>query len=89
MLNPALIVKVLSPSTEAYDRGEKFEHYRNLESVADYVMIRQDRLRVEHYSRQPDDRWLLTVLRQVQDVLVLPSLDCRLALVDIYAKVDL
>ena len=60
LLNPILIVEVLSDSTEAYDRGRKFEHYRKLESLMEYVLIAQHRPHVESYRRQLDQRWVLT-----------------------------
>ncbi len=59
VVNPSLIVEVLSPSSEGYDRGKKFEMYRSLESFREYLIIHQDRWHVEHYSRQPDGSWLL------------------------------
>ncbi len=52
LLNPIVLIEVLSPSTEAYDRGEKFAHYRRLESLQEYVLIAQDKIRVEHFRRQ-------------------------------------
>ena len=61
LLNPRVIVEVLSDSTEKYDRGTKFAHYRQLPSVQEYVLIAQDRPLVERYVRQADDAWLLTV----------------------------
>src|SRR5438552_2686042 len=62
LLNPTIIVEVLSPSTEAYDRGEKFAHYRRLTSLAEYVLVSQDKARVEHYRRHDsgNDQWVLT-----------------------------
>jgi len=59
LLNPAIIVEVLSPSNEAYDRGEKFAHYRRLNSLSDYVLISQDKMRVEHFTRE-GERWVLS-----------------------------
>ena len=56
LLNPSVIVEVISESTEAYDRGKKFEQYRSLDSLTDYILIAQDTVRAEHYSRQPDNR---------------------------------
>lgn len=87
LLNPSLIIEVLSPSTGGYDRGLKFAHYRRVATVTDYVMIAQDEPRVEHYTRQPDGRWLLTEYREMQDVVELPSLGSRLPLAEIYDKV--
>ena len=59
LLNPTLIIEVLSDSTEAYDRGGKFAHYRKLASLMEYVLIAQTKPHVEYYVRQPDNRWLL------------------------------
>jgi Uma2 family endonuclease len=87
LLNPTLLVEVLSPPTEAYDRGEKFAHYRRLESLQEYVLVAQDRVRVEHYLRQ-GERWLLTELCDIGAALHLPSVGCALSLREIYAKVE-
>jgi Uma2 family endonuclease len=62
LLNPNLIVEVLSDSTRDYDRGRKFQHYRTLPSLREYLTIDQDAPHVERYTRQPEDRWLLTEL---------------------------
>jgi Uma2 family endonuclease len=88
LLNPTLIVEVLSDSTEAYDRGRKFEHYRKLESLAEYVLIAQHRPHVESYRRQPDRRWLLTESDGLDGGLRLDAIDCELALAEIYDKVE-
>lgn len=89
LLNPTLIVEVLSDSTEAYDRGRKFEHYRKLESLAEYVLIAQHQPHVESYRRQPDHHWLLTECSGLDGALRLESIDCELALAEIYDKVEL
>lgn len=88
LLNPKVLVEVLSPSTADYDRGGKFTHYRRLPSLREYVLISQDRPLVEHYVRQGPDEWLLTEQSSLQDTLVLPSIQCRLPLSDIYLKVQ-
>jgi Uma2 family endonuclease len=88
LLNPTLIIEVLSDSTEAYDRGRKFEHYRRLESLAEYVLIAQHRPHVESYRRQPDQQWLLTECTGLDATLRLQSIDCALALAEIYDKVE-
>ena len=64
--NPCAIFEVLSPSTEAYDRGKKFEAYRSLSSLKDYVLISQHDMLVEHYARQRDGRWTLEEVRPGQ-----------------------
>jgi Uma2 family endonuclease len=89
LLNPTLIVEVLSDSTEAYDRGGKFAHYRKLASLMEYVLIAQTKPHIEHYVRQPDNRWLLAEADSLHDTLHLPSIDCRLALVEVYDKVEI
>src|ERR1017187_4222773 len=73
LLNPSLIVEVLSPSTEAYDRGRKFEHYRSVESVSEYLLVSSERVSAELYSRQPDGRWLLTAAAPLADSFNLQS----------------
>ena len=87
LLNPTVLVEVLSPSTAAYDRGEKFASYQKLDSLCEYVLISQDRIRVEHYLRQ-EHGWDLTEFRSLSNVLQLVSIDCELSLRAIYAKVD-
>jgi len=89
LLNPTVIIEVLSPSTEAYDRGDKFGHYRKLASLAEYVLISQDKPHVEHYVRQPDNQWLLSEASSLQDSVQLPSINCTLVLAEIYEKVEL
>lgn len=88
LLNPTLIVEVLSDSTEAYDRGEKFEHYRKLPSLAEYLLIAQDRPHVEQYVRQADGHWLLAEWHGREATARLPSIDAALALVEVYDKLD-
>jgi Uma2 family endonuclease len=86
LLNPTVLVEVLSPSTEAYDRGEKFAHYRQLDSLQEYVLVSQNCVRVEHYLRQ-GEQWLLTELSALDERLPLASIDCELSLREIYSKV--
>lgn len=89
LLNPTLIIEVLSDSTEAYDRGRKFEHYRHLDSLIEYVLIAQHRPHVESYRRQPDHQWLLTECHGLEGTLRLQTIDCDLALAEVYDKVEL
>lgn len=88
LLNPTLIVEVLSESTKDYDRGEKFEHYRSISSFKEYVLISQDKHHVEHFVRQPDHGWLLSETNKLSDTIDLPAIACRLALTEVYDKVD-
>lgn len=87
LLNPTVLIEVLSPSTAAYDRGEKFTSYQKLDSLCEYVLISQDSVCVEHYLREGQD-WDLTEFRSLDDVFQLPSIRCELSLQVIYAKVQ-
>lgn len=89
LINPTFIVEVLSESTKDYDRGEKFEHYRTLTCLNEYVLIARDKYHVEHFVRQPDNRWLLSETNCLEDSIYLPSIACTLALAEIYDKVDM
>jgi Uma2 family endonuclease len=88
LLNPTVILEILSDTTKDYDRGEKFERYRTwLPSLAEYVVIHQTQPRIEHHQRQPTGQWLLTTFDGLDAVLNLPALACSLALRDIYEGV--
>ncbi len=82
------IIEVLSPSTESYDRNEKFGHYTKLESLREYVLVSQERFLVERFIRTPENAWPVTRYVFPEEILELPSIACRVALHDIYAKVD-
>jgi Uma2 family endonuclease len=88
LLNPTLLVEVLSPSTEGYDRGAKFAHYRHIESLREVVLVSQVERVVEHYARNADGSWRLTTWTERQ-VVPLGVLSCQLALDDVYEKVEL
>jgi Uma2 family endonuclease len=88
LLNPTLVVEVLSPTTEAYDRGRKFEHYRSLESLKEYLLIASERAGAELFTRQPSGQWLLTAATRPEETIELQSVACRIALADIYEKVE-
>lgn len=87
LLNPTLIVEVLSPSTESYDRGKKFGHYRRLESLKEHVLVALDEVRVERYLRR-GDTWQISDLTDIDDTLSLESIDCKIPLREIYARVE-
>jgi len=89
LLNPTVIIEVLSPSTEGYDRGKKFQHYRGLRSLKEYLLISQDTYHIDHFVRQGEIGWLLTEYDGPAATLDLASIDCTLALADVYEKVDL
>ena len=89
LLNPTLIVEVLSESTKDYDRGGKFEQYRMIESFVEYVLIAQNKRHVEHFVRQADNRWLLSETNRLEDTIELTSIACNLMLTEVYDKVEL
>jgi Uma2 family endonuclease len=88
LLNPTVIAEVLSPSTEAYDRGLKTAHYRTIESLQEYALAWQTEPRIEVYQRQSGGRWLLTEFMGLDAVCKFESLDCNVALADIYHNVS-
>jgi Uma2 family endonuclease len=89
LLNPTLIVEVLSKSTEAYDRGEKFKAYRLVPELREYVLVAQDRPHVEVFTRSDTGmEWVLRDATGVDAQLNLHSIDCTLSLADIYSKVE-
>jgi len=88
LLNPTLIVEVLSNSTESRDRGTKFEHYSKLKSLREYLLVAQNRPRVELFTKEGEGRWILATFENLEDVVKLASIDCELALKDIYAKIE-
>ena len=86
LLNPKILIEVLSPSTEAYDRGAKFAHYRKLPSLEEYVLISQHKVLVELFQRH-GEHWILKEYSHLEDVLALDSIDCQIKLSRIYNKV--
>lgn len=85
--NPTALVEVYSPDTEHFDRVQKFDLYRQLESLREYILIAQDEAHVERYVRQADDSWLLTVFKGLDAVVELVSLGCSLSLSEVYEDV--
>jgi len=86
LLNPLVIVEVLSDSTETYDRGKKFEHYRRIGSVQHYLLVAQNRALIEHYARQSDGTWAYADHR-IGDTVALGGLGCELTVAEVYVKV--
>ncbi len=89
LLNPTVIVEVLSPTTEGYDRGRKFDHYRTIESLSQYVTVAQDRMQVLVHTRTPDGHWLLTSATRREDTIELASIGCRIPVGELYDAVQL
>lgn len=88
LLNPALLVEVLSPTTADYDRGRKFDHYKTIESLKEYVLVWQDKKRAARYTKRDDQSWILSDFIGDDAVVDLNSVDCSLSMDDIYDKVD-
>jgi Uma2 family endonuclease len=87
LLNPVVIIEVLSESTEAYDRGRKFEHYQYIESLAAYLLVSQEPYRLEQYVRQGGSEWKYYEYHSAEEVVKIGVIGCELALKDVYAKV--
>ncbi|MCI0421816.1 MAG: Uma2 family endonuclease [Acidobacteria bacterium] len=88
LLNPTVVIEVLSASTEAYDRGRKFDDYRRIPSLQEYLLIAQDERRALLNSRRLDGQWLLSEASQPDDIIDLVSISCRLSFTEIYSKVN-
>ena len=89
LLNPVVIVEVLSPSTRSYDRGDKFVHYRSIASLRDYLLADAEAVAVEHFRRAPDGReWVLHEYRDLGDAVPLPAIAGELPLAEIYRDVE-
>lgn len=86
LLNPTLIVEVLSTSTEMYDKNEKFTHYRQIDALQEYILISQDRVQVLRYRRH-EPEWIPTEFRALADVVPLLSIQCELPLQHVYRRV--
>ncbi|HEX8719324.1 MAG TPA: Uma2 family endonuclease [Pyrinomonadaceae bacterium] len=87
LTNPQLIIEVLSPSTEAYDRGEKFTHYKSIATLREYLLVAQHRPHVTRLYKQDDGKWIHTEAGGLTEALRLESLGCELPLEEIYAGV--
>ncbi len=87
-INPTLLVEVLSPSTEGYHRGAKWAQYQTIASLQTYVLVAQHEPRVEQYVRQSNNEWLLSTVAGMDGSLYLASIECTLALRDIYDRVE-
>ena len=88
LTNPALIVEVLSPTTEAYDRGDKFTHYKSIESFAEYLLVAQHRPHVTHYVKGAGGVWQYEEVNDLEGSLRLATLDCQLPLRAVYEGVE-
>ena len=89
VVNPTLIVEVLSDSTEAYDRGKKFENYRQIPSLCEYLLVSQKEPRIEQFARQDNQQWLLREATGLAATLSLPSLEINISLAEVFAGLQL
>jgi Uma2 family endonuclease len=90
VLNPAVIIEVLSDSTEAFDRGEKFRRYRAwLPTLTDYIVVSQTRPLVEHFARQENGQWVIAAsVAELSDIVRIDSIDCTLRLDEVYERIE-
>ena len=87
LLTPVVIFEVLSKSTESYDRGRKFEQYRMVKSLVDYLLIAQDRVHIEYYTRQSDTSWRFSEIKKSDGTIRIASIECKLSVDSIFEKV--
>jgi Uma2 family endonuclease len=88
LANPALLVHILSPSTETHDRGLKWAQYRQIESLREYVLVSQSEPRVEVYTRQPDAKWLFAEFTGLDARARFPGVDCEIPMAEIYLGIS-
>jgi Uma2 family endonuclease len=86
LLNPILIVEVLSPSTKDYDLNTKFARYREIESVMEYLLLHTEAIAIEHFSRQPDNSWIYRETKGLDATVFVPALNIALSLETIYGS---
>jgi len=89
LLNPRLIVEVASPSTQNYDRREKWAHYRQISELRDYLLVSSDRVHVEHFTLNEQNQWILWTGIEREDILGVPELGLEIPLDEIYEGLDL
>jgi Uma2 family endonuclease len=87
LLNPTIVIEVLSPSTEKYDRGKKFQHYRTILSLREYILIAQDDYHIERFVRQSDNTWVYSEATKQEEVIELTTIQCTLHLEEVYEQV--
>jgi Uma2 family endonuclease len=88
LVNPTVLIEILSPSSEAYDRGKKFQHYREVETLQSYLLVAQDKPRIEQYTRQVDGHWLLKDAKGMEASLEIAAIGCLLPLAAIYEGIN-
>lgn len=89
LINPTVVFEVLSPSTERYDRGDKFQYYKNeTPSLIDYILVSQDQTLVEQFTNRTDGTWIYRSFEKLEDLLRIESIECEVSLQDIYLRVE-
>lgn len=88
LLNPVLLIEVLSETTESYDRGRKFQHYRSIETLREYILIAQDEARIEKYAKTGDGFWVLSEAVGIEAEIEFESIECRVRLAEVYDKIN-
>ena len=88
LTNPLLLIEILSESTESYDRGQKFQNYRSIDSLNEYVLVSQNSARIEKYVKHGDGFWMLSDAVGMDASITLDSIQCEISLADVYAKVN-
>ncbi|MBF0225787.1 MAG: Uma2 family endonuclease [Desulfobacterales bacterium] len=88
LLNPIVIIEILSDSTEAYDRGDKFSHYQLIDSFSEYILVSQYFCKIEKFSRQKDETWIYSKYNNMEDIVSIESVKCELPISEIYRKVN-
>ncbi|PZN72735.1 MAG: hypothetical protein DM484_23955 [Candidatus Methylumidiphilus alinenensis] len=89
LLNPSVIIEILSDSTETYDRGLKFFHYQRIDSLCEYLLISQKFCHVEKYERQANNLWVYSEFHEMNDEVTINAINCKILLSEIYRKVNL
>jgi Uma2 family endonuclease len=89
LLNPQVIIEILSESTESYDRGKRSSHYRRLSSLREYVLVSQEDKLIERFVRQPDDTWILTTFDNPDGEFALSTVPVRIPMADVYRGVEI
>jgi Uma2 family endonuclease len=87
LLNPVIIIEILSKSTENYDRGKKFENYRKIKSLQEYLLVSQEEIHIDHYQRQNNQIWTFQSYTLPEEKIILSSINAQLILADVYAKI--
>jgi len=88
LLNPPVVMAILSAATEADDRGKKFAHYQFIDSFVEYALVSQDACRIEKFVRQQNNKWLYQQFNKIDDSIAVESIDCKLPLNAIYRRLE-